>query len=276
MTYRQAVSALRLAGIEDAETEAAILSEQFGKIPTHTLPFCMDEDISAPLFLDAVSRRIRREPLQYIIGRWWFCGLELEINRDCLCPRPDTELIVELAVKHLPKGAVFCDIGTGSGAIALSILHLRPDTRVVAVDISEGALSMATKNAERLSLGDRFTPVLADILAPTLHPYLASLDAIISNPPYIPSGELEALSPEVRREPQRALDGGEDGLLFYRELTKKAQHIIKNDGFILYEIGKGQHTALKKIADELGYSFTAECDLSGILRAVLLKKQPDQ
>ncbi len=272
MTYKQAVLALREVGIEDAETEAAILFEHYTSIPPHSLPYRTDEDVISDKLDGALMRRLAREPLQYIIGKSTFYGLEFALNADCLCPRPDTELIVELAVKHLPPNAVFCDIGTGSGAIAVSVLSVRADTKAYALDISPEALCVATENAKSNGVGERFVPVLADILAPSLPPSLSSLDAIISNPPYIPSSEISSLSPEVRQEPLRALDGGEDGLVFYREITRKAEHIIKNDGFILYELGIGEHIPVSRLASALGYKHEIFKDLSGVERAILLRK----
>jgi release factor glutamine methyltransferase len=272
MTYRQTVLALREVGIEDAETEAAILFEHYTSIPPHSLPYRADEDAGSVALMDALRRRLAREPLQYILGKWTFCGLTFALNSDCLCPRPDTELIVELAIKHLPKNATFCDIGTGSGAIAVSVLSMRPDTKAYAVDISPEALSAATENAKANGVGERFVPILADILAKDTPSELSSLDAIISNPPYIPSSEISSLSPEVRQEPLRALDGGEDGLVFYREITHKAEHIIKNDGFILYELGIGEHIAVSHLAAKLGYRGEIYKDLSGVERAILLRR----
>ena len=165
MTYAEAVRLLSGAGIEDAATDTAILIEHFANIPRHELPFRRNEEIKSDAFEKALERRLAREPLQYIIGKWEFCGLSFKLNRDCLCPRPDTELLVELALKTLPAGAHFCDIGTGSGAIAVSILHYRSDITADAYDISDGALDAAGKNAEQNGVSDRLTLIKANALA---------------------------------------------------------------------------------------------------------------
>ncbi len=270
MTYSKALGLLREAGIENAETDAAILFEHFAGIPGHTLPWRKDEEISSPRLDDALKRRIAREPLQYILGFWEFCGLRFELNPDCLCPRPDTELIVELALKNLPKDAHFCDIGTGSGAIAVSTLHFRKDTTAEAFDISEGAISAAEKNAESNSVSDRMTITQADALDGN---FLSgkSYDAVISNPPYIPAEVIPTLAPEVLLEPHRALDGGDDGLVFYRAITQKAKTALKPGGFVLYEVGIGQAEDVAAIGEENGFTSEIYPDLSGISRAVLLR-----
>lgn len=271
MTYNTALGLLEGAGIEDAAADAAILFEHFAGIPRHTLPFRRQEDISSPELINAVNRRIAREPLQYILGFWEFCGLRFELNSDCLCPRPDTELIVELAIKNLPQGAHFCDIGTGSGAIAVSVLHFRRDTTAECFDISRGALEAASKNAEINSVADRISFTQADALSDD---FLEgkSFDSVISNPPYIPADVIPTLEPEVLLEPHRALDGGDDGLLFYRAITKKAKEVLRPDGFVLYEVGIGQAEEVAAIGEANGFTAEIYPDLSGIPRAVLLRK----
>lgn len=271
MTYTDAVRFLTDAGIENASADAAILFEHFAGIPRHELPFRRNEDITSAAFLEALKRRISREPLQYILGEWEFCGLAFSLNRDCLCPRPDTELIVELALKNLPPWAHFCDIGTGSGAIAVSILHYRPDTTADAYDISEGALCAARKNAERNMVADRFSAIKADALSDDFLTDCEKYDAVISNPPYIPASVIPTLAPEVLLEPHRALDGGEDGLDFYRAIICKSQLALKPGGFVLFEVGSDQAQAVASIGYTHGFSPELYPDLSGIMRAVLLK-----
>ena len=270
MTYNKALALLREAGIENADIDAAILFEHFGGIAGHSLPFRKNEEVESPALEDAIVRRIAREPLQYILGFWEFCGLHFELNADCLCPRPDTELIVELALKNLPKGAHFCDVGTGSGAIAVSTLHLRKDTTAVAFDINENALSAAANNAKINGVADRIGFEIADALS---EDFLdgRKFDAVISNPPYIPASVIPTLDPEVLLEPHRALDGGDDGLDFYRAITKKAKSVLTDQGFILYEIGIGQEKDVAAIGEALGFSAEIYPDLSGINRAVLLR-----
>ncbi len=271
MTYNKAVGLLLEAGIENAETDAAILFEHFAGVGRHTLPFRKDEEIESTELISALERRLSREPLQYILGEWEFCGLRFTLNSDCLCPRPDTELIVELALKNLPPRAHFCDIGTGSGAIAVSTLHFRRDTTAEAFDINENALSAAARNSQINGVADRVKFTQSDALA---EDFLEgkSFDAILSNPPYIPADVIPTLAPEVLLEPHRALDGGDDGLIFYRAITKKASLALKEGGFVLYEVGIGQARDVAHIGEENGFTAEIYPDLSGIDRAVLLRK----
>ncbi len=270
MTYNKALALLREAGIEDAETDAAILFEHFTDIPPHSLPFRKDEEVETPRLISALQRRLRREPLQYILGFWEFCSLRFELNTDCLCPRPDTELIVELALEKLPKNAHFCDIGTGSGAIAVSLLHFRKDATAIGFDISSNALKAAFNNAVVNSVSDRINFIQADALADD---FLTGekFDAIISNPPYIPADVIPTLAPEVLLEPHRALDGGKDGLLFYRAITAKSVTALNEGGFVLYEVGIGQADAVAEIGRAHGFTAEIYRDLAGIERAVMLR-----
>lgn len=271
MTYNKAVALLCEAGIENAETDAAILFEHFAGVARHSLPFRRAEEIEYAELDAALARRLAREPLQYILGEWEFFGLRFKLNSDCLCPRPDTELIVELALKNLPRGAHFCDIGTGSGAIVVSVAHYRKDTTGEAFDINENALSAATGNAVLNGASDRITFTQTDALAPDFLDGKC-FDAIISNPPYIPADVIPTLAPEVLLEPHRALDGGDDGLIFYRAITKKAKSALKDGGFVLYEVGIGQADDVARIGEENGFTAEIYPDLAGIDRAVLLRK----
>lgn len=271
MTYNRAVELLCEAGIENAETDAAILFEHFANVARHTLPFRRNEEIESEALDIALGRRLEREPIQYIIGEWEFFGLCFTLNSDCLCPRPDTELIVELALKNLPRNAHFCDIGTGSGAIAVSTVNYRKDTTAEAFDINENVLSAASHNADINGVADRIKFTQADALA---EDFLIGkcFDAIISNPPYIPADVIPTLAPEVLLEPHRALDGGDDGLVFYRAITKAAKNVLQSGGFVLYEVGISQAQDVAAIGEMLGFKAEIYPDLSGIDRAVLLRK----
>lgn len=271
MTYRDAVFRLSRAGCNDAEFEARLLFERFCKISFAELLLMRDKDVSSHELEAALRRREAREPIQYILGEWEFFGLTFSLNSDTLIPRPDTETVVEQAIRLLPQGARFCDIGTGSGAIAVSILHARPDTSAVAVDINENALAAAVANAKANGVFDRFTPRLDDVFSPD---FLSGehFDAVISNPPYIASAEVDMLAPELGFEPRRALDGGTDGYDFYRAISTAAVGVLSDSGFILYEVGMGMAQEVAQFAKGLGYSDEIFHDLSGIERAVLLKK----
>ena len=160
--------------------------------------------------------------------------------------------MVEEAIRRLPKGAVFADLCTGSGCIAVSVLAERPDTRAVAVELFAPTMELAIRNAARNGVGERFAPVCADVLASDF--CLAEpVDAILSNPPYIPSGQLSSLEPELFAEPRAALDGGADGLLFYRDILQRQAGCLKPDGFFLFEIGYDQADALVTMGRNLGF-----------------------
>ncbi len=197
-------------------------------------------------FLKAQARVEAGEPLAYVIGEWYFYGETYQLNRDCLIPRPDTEHLVQWLIDHLPKGAVFADLCTGSGCIAISTLAHRPDLSAVAVDISSGALEMAEKNAENNGVRDRISFVCGDVLAGE---GLGDgrFDAIVSNPPYIQTAVIDTLSVQVKAEPRRALDGGEDGMDFYRAILKHYPKHLKQGGVTVLEIGYDQADAMRAL-----------------------------
>lgn len=206
---------------------------------------------------ELVKRRGLREPLQHIIGSTSFCGLELAVNRHALIPRPETELLAEagwqfllargLAAAGAPSAL---DFGTGTGCIAIALAVKCPNAKIAALEISADALALARENAARHNVADRIEWMLGDGLA--AHPRPLSFDLVISNPPYIASAEIASLEPEVRDfDPRRALDGGADGLDFYRTLAKDARPLLKVEGKLMVEFGDGQADAIKKIfADE--------------------------
>ncbi len=185
---------------------------------------------------DALLRRINHEPLQYIIGEWEFFGLRIFCGDGCLIPRPETELLAEIAIKHLPRNARFLDLCTGSGCISVAILNNRPDVTAVALDISPKALEYAKKNAEYHGISSsRLTLLNCD-----LYDYVPceDFDMIISNPPYIKSADIQNLSKEVLHEPILALDGGHDGLDLYKVIARNiAAKCLKDDGICAVEVG---------------------------------------
>ncbi|MDB6024485.1 MAG: Release factor glutamine methyltransferase [Verrucomicrobiales bacterium] len=198
---------------------------------------------------DMVKRRGNREPLQHIVGSTSFCGLEIAVNPHVLVPRPETEILAERAWTFLAKispPAIALDLCTGSGCLAIAMATHSPGARLYATDISAEALDCARQNvtkhnvADRIELlqGDGFTPIPAEV----------SFDLIVSNPPYISSAEIETLEPEVRDfDPRLALDGGTDGLDFYRRIAADARRFLKPDGRIMLEFGDGQATAIAEI-----------------------------
>jgi release factor glutamine methyltransferase len=208
----------------------------------------------APMEVDAlremIRRRGQREPLQHIVGSTSFCGLEIAVNRHALAPRPETELLAELGWQFLStlnlQPSTALDFGTGSGCIAIALAAKCPNAKIVATDISADALALAKQNAARHNVTERIQFQQSDGFAALSGD--ARFDLIISNPPYIPSAEVATLQPEVRDfDPRVALDGGTDGLDFYRLIAAHAASFLKSDGKIMLEFGDGHAQAVRKI-----------------------------
>lgn len=224
---------------DNAAFEVETIITHFSQIKKHELLTRRGESIPDEILSklnDALNRRLNREPLQYIIGEWEFFGLRMFCGDGCLVPRPETELLADIAIKTIPRGGLLLDLCTGSGCLAVSILNNRPDVRAIAVDISEKALGYAQKNAQYHNISkDRLQFVCADLYnyKPSDFP-----DMIISNPPYIKSDDIKTLSPELLYEPAIALDGGHDGLDFYKVIAKNiAKKYLKPQGYCAVEVG---------------------------------------
>lgn len=275
MTYRQLVNQLRAAGIEHAETDAQLLAMQFCGADDMTLRLFPDRPLSdtTGALADALARRMAREPLQYILGTWSFWRQDYEVSPDCLVPRPDTEILVEQALTRLPQGGRFLDLCTGSGCIAISLLCERPDACALAIELSEPTLSLAKRNALRNHVGvDQLTLMQGDVLHPEFLDRIGQFDLIVSNPPYIPTGDLATLPIETQQEPRLALDGGADGLQFYRRmLAPDYRALIKEGGCLLFEIGYDQGDALCALAAEQGLSCRIIRDYGGNDRVAWVK-----
>lgn len=199
---------------------------------------------------DMLSRRLRGEPVAYITGFWEFYGLPMEITRDVLIPRTDTEVLVETAVAALTgrkMDARILDLCSGSGCIGCALAEALPKSRVVLADISPEAMALARRNAERNGLSGRVNFLSADVMkAPPM--MTGSFDLIVSNPPYIPSVDIMTLDPSVRDyEPVWALDGGEDGLDFYRAILKNWKSVLRPGGNLMFEVGEDQAQAVKDL-----------------------------
>lgn len=271
LNYREICAQLEAAGVEDAAFEAAVLLEHFCGVSGATLPYRREEPFESAALAEALARRLRHEPLQYLIGSWRFCGEEYEVNEHTLIPRADTELLVEEAVRLLPRGARFADLCTGSGCIAVSTLCMRRDATAVAVDLFPETLAVAERNAARNGVGDRVAFLRGDVLAPL--PAVGEVDAILSNPPYIRSAVVPTLAPELAYEPQAALDGGEDGLIFYRAILSHHACRLKADGVILFEIGYDQGEDLRALGAAHGFACRIRQDLGGCDRLAVLTRQ---
>ncbi len=255
MIYREAMklgeNILHMADVTDARTDAWLLLEQVCRIDRSFYYLHMEEDLAEEQLSEykiALKKRAEHVPLQYIIGETEFMGLKFKVNSNVLIPRQDTETLVEEALKVVAPGMHVLDLCTGSGCIIVSILHNVPQAEGTATDISKQALLVAKENAkqngvqvnfERSDLFDAVTGVF---------------DVIVSNPPYIPSGEVPKLMPEVRSfEPMEALDGREDGLYFYRKIVASCPEYLKPGGRILFEIGYDQGRAVSGLLEEAGF-----------------------
>jgi release factor glutamine methyltransferase len=216
-------------------------------------------------FRGMVARRAKREPLQYILGSQEFRGLDFRVAPGVLIPRHDTETLVEEAVRRAKPAAAVLDIGVGSGCIAIALAKELPDADVMGVDASSAALELARDNADRN--GVRVTLFEGSLFEPFPG---RRFDLIVSNPPYIPTADLETLQPEVREyEPRSALDGGPNGLLFYRLIVPAATEHLNPGGWLLFEVGIGQAGDVTAILAQHGFTefFTAR-DPGGIERVV--------
>ena len=260
--------ALRAAGIEDAPGEARLLFSFVTGVPTARLVGC-DPASDDPRLTGVLARRVRREPLRYITGEVGFWHETYRVTPDCLIPRADTECLVEIAVGQLPRGAHFADLCTGSGCIAVSTLASRTDCTADAYDIAENTLALARENAERNGVADRVRFHRRDLLSETID---GVYDAILSNPPYIRADVLDTLAPELSFEPRIALDGGEDGMTFYRAILALADAHLAGGGFLLFEIGYDQKEAITALAAAHGYRAGITYGLGGNPRCALLQK----
>lgn len=273
----RAAAILRNGGISSPRLDAEVL-----------LAFLLDKsrtglynDYNCPVpgskidqYLCMVERRLKREPVAYITGEKEFMSLMFKVNRDVLIPRPETELLVEEAIGCKPVRVL--DIGTGSGAIAVSLAYCLPESRVWAVDISPKALEIARFNACRHNAADRVS-FLAGNLGDPLHPgeFNGFFDLITANLPYIPTSEMDSLPEDVKDyEPRQALDGGPDGLMYYRELAPAAYRLLREDGYLLLETGWNQADELTRFLRDVGFH---ECcirkDLAGLDRVLKARKQ---
>jgi release factor glutamine methyltransferase len=261
-----ATDALAAAGVETPRLDAELLlAEATGRDRAWLAaePEAAVEPPAARAFGEMVRRRVRREPVAYILGYKWFRSLELAVDRRALIPRPETELLVEIALELGPRTAL--DVGTGSGAIALAVADELPDARVTATDPSVAALALARENAARLGLGDRVR------FEPGTVPAGERFDLVLANLPYVREDEWASLAPEITRyEPREALVGGPDGLDAIRDLLAALGRDEVASGAVGLEVGAGQAPEVTRLVREAGLvAVEVRPDLAGIDRVVL-------
>lgn len=229
------------------------------------------------LYREYIKKRVSGISTAAIIGEKEFMGLTFKVNEDVLIPRPDTETWLEKVIQYHrnEQGLTVADLGTGSGAILLSFLYYCREDTGVGVDISEKALALAEENGKNLKMDDRVTWRRGDYLTALEEGEL--FDGILTNPPYIPTGNIRGLAEEVRHEPMNALDGGADGLTFYRKLAEGAAEHLKDGGFLAAEFGIHQAADVVNLLKETGKfdSFEVITDYGGIERAVYCRKKAE-
>ncbi|MBE6670676.1 MAG: peptide chain release factor N(5)-glutamine methyltransferase [Ruminococcaceae bacterium] len=208
-------------------------------------------------------------PAAYIIGEWEFFGDRYYVNEDCLIPRCDTERVVEKVLSCINGSKTIADICTGSGCIAISVLKRKTEAVGLAIDISSNAIEAAKKNAEINNVSDRLEFICADIFSDPLGD--KKFDIIISNPPYIRTDVLDSLDEYVKKEPVIALDGGDDGMMFYNYIVTNCKKNLKQNGIFIFEIGYDQEDSIKLLAKQNGFDCEITKDYSGNPRVALLK-----
>ena len=241
--YKKGVELLKANSVEDAEFDCDCLFERFAGHNRLSRVINHDADVDSQKetdFLNSVNRRLKGEPLQYILGKWEFMGFEFFVGEGVLIPRPETEIIVEQAVEYIKshKNAGVYDLCAGSGAIGLSVARLCPECKVYLFEKYDGALEYLNKNRDKLNAVN--ASVVRYDLFDGFDSSIEAPDLILSNPPYIATQEISSLQREVGHEPETALDGGEDGLDFYRCIKDKWSDYIKPDGKLIMECGEFQ------------------------------------
>lgn len=264
-------------GLESPRLDAEILLAHVLQKERIYLYAHYDEPLSSEeraAYRELVIKRAQRYSVAHLLGVRPFMGLDFSVNEDVLVPRPETEMLVETVLSYEKKDASFSvlDMGTGSGAILISILHERPNATGLAVDISPKALDVARKNGQALGVADRITFLESNLFEAVPK---GTFDWIVSNPPYLTAYDMEHLQPEVRHDPESALYGGVDGLDFYHALADKSAAYVKPRGYIAVEVGAGQS---KKVADLFtttgAFSLTDIVgDYGGIERVVLCQRK---
>lgn len=266
--YNFGTSALKEVGIAEADLDARLLLEFICHTSRHDLLVHGEKEVAEECkeaYINCIERRKTREPLQHITGEQEFMGLTFEVNPHVLIPRQDTEVLVEEAMIHLHDGMHVLDMCTGSGCILLSLLHYSNDCVGLGVDISQEAVETARRNAEKLQIKDSAF-IISDLFASVE----GQFDLIVSNPPYIPTEVIPGLMEEVRKyEPIGALDGKGNGLFFYERIIQEAPKHLNGGGYLFFEIGHDQASAVMQRMENAGYlGVTVVKDFAGLDRVV--------
>lgn len=269
MTLSEITKKLADAGIESAKYEALVLIEGFEKVPRARAIATPCADYTSEELARAVEKRATRYPLQYILGEWEFCSLTFEVDENCLIPRPDTELLVEEAVRAMPKAGRLLDLCTGSGCVAAAVISMADGaSTAVAVELMHGTAALARRNMARLGLSGRCTVIEADLRDDVLGD--EKFDVITANPPYISAEEMLSLEAELAYEPRVALTDEGDGLSLYEDIIRIYKDRLKPGGVMLLEHGYAQAEAVRAIAKKHGMACETLRDLSGNERVAVV------
>lgn len=272
---------LEAAGTANSAQEAVWLLASALEMEHHRLASRAEQTVPREQLARAkilVSRRVAREPIQYILGTQEFCGLDFAVTPSVLIPRPETELLVHAVLKEggLAEGAALADVGTGSGCIAVTLATILDGVRIFAIDRSAEALEIAKRNAASHGVGQKIEWMEGDLLSPLRERNLiGTVDVIVSNPPYIAEGEWEQLQPEVRSfEPRSALVAGRRGTEFHERLFHDAKELLAPDGLLVMEIGQGQLPLVRVAADQAGgyTGLQTVKDEAGIERVMIARR----
>lgn len=266
--YELGIMRLTEAGIEEAKSDTLLLLDGICQVTRNDILLhgeAVLDDGLAQAFEEALTRRCKRIPVQYITGVQNFMGLDFSVNENVLIPRFDTEILVEEVMKHLHDGFSILDMCTGSGCILLSLLHYSNNCVGVGVDVSEAALAVAKQNCEKLGLTASF------LQSNLFEKVEGTYDIIVSNPPYIKTNVIPTLMEEVKgHEPMLALDGMEDGLYFYRKIVDECPDYLCRGGMLFFEIGYDQGEAVSRLMKETGFKEVCVIkDYAGLDRVVL-------
>ncbi len=272
MTYLSLVKCLTDLGVSSPSHEAA---ELVRVLAGKTREWCLlHRDDELPDSIDkAVADRRQGVPLQYILGEVYFYGHRFVVSPDCLIPQPDTEHLVMLALKHIGNGTRILDLCTGSGCIAISILKENARLTATAVDISPKALQIAKQNADLHRVSDRLNFIESDVLTSDFVELIRSADLIVSNPPYINTDVIPTLSGEVQHEPHIALDGGSDGMIFYRHFILNLAQFMKPEAMMLLEIGYDQSDRIAELCKSQALACTFHKDFGGNIRVAQISRK---
>ena len=277
--YKAVKDKLEAGNIDSADFEARIIICEILGFSASDLFIKLNDGVDADVSDKALllcEKRLKGEPLQYLIGKWDFMGRTFKVGEGVLIPRPETEILCEKVIDVLKnkKDAVVYDLCSGSGCIGITLKNECPDIDIFLVEKSPKALSYLMKNASELMKNTFYTIINGDIFKTELFELYPDADLIVSNPPYIKSDEVPLLQKEVTFEPEMALDGGEDGLDFYRAIINDWSKKLKPDGEIFFEIGEDQGKAVSDLFKEIGFDSRVIKDYNNLDRIVKGKKAP--